>query len=59
MVTLFAVIPEYSYGPDVPGIELKDTKQAAIEEATTRQQEVDRWGIPVVLKVYALTEVQR
>ena len=58
-MTLFAVIPEYSHGPDSSGIELKDNKPAAIEEATTRQQEADRWGIPVLLKVYALTEVTR
>jgi len=58
-VSLFAVIPEYDYGPDAQGIEMKGSRQAAIEEADTRQQEADRWGIPVVLKVYALTEVQR
>ena len=59
MVTLFAVIPEYDHGPDLSGIELKDSKPAAIEEAVSRQQEANRWGIPVVLKVYALAEVQR
>ena len=59
MVSLYAVIPEYDYGPDVAGIEIKDSTRAAFREADSRQQEADRWGVPVVLKVYALTEVQR
>jgi hypothetical protein len=58
-VSLYAVIPEYDYGPDVSGIEIKDCQSAAVEEADSRQQEADRWCIPVVLKVYALTEVPR
>lgn len=58
-VSLYAVIPEYEHGLDVSGTELKDSTEAAFKEADSRQQEADRWGIPVVLKVYALTEVQR
>lgn len=59
MTDLFAVVPEYSYGPDVPGIELIDDKQRAVEAADIRQREADRWGMPVVLRVYELTEVER
>lgn len=58
MNALYAVIPEYDYGLDENGMVLKDSTKAAIQEAKTRQQEADRWGIPVVLKVYALTEVK-
>lgn len=59
MVSLFAVIPEYDHGPDIPGIWLVDTRAEAIEEATSRQQEANRECVPVLLRVYELTEVTR
>ena len=59
LVSLYAVIPEYDQGLDTSEVELKYSARAAFKEADSRQREADSSGVPVVLKVYALTEVQR
>lgn len=59
MADLYAVIPEYSTGPDVRGIELEPDAEVAAGSAHLLQLDADEAGIPVVYRVYALTEVTR
>jgi hypothetical protein len=56
---LYAVIPEYSTGLDAHGTELEPDEEVATGSAHLLQLDADEAGIPVVYRVYALTEVTR
>lgn len=59
MVDLYAVIPEYDAGLDASDTELEDSVETALGSAHLLQLDADEAGIPVVFRVYALTEVDR
>jgi hypothetical protein len=56
---LFAVIPEYEGGLDMKSAELEQDRDEAIGSAHLLQLDANEACIPVVFRVYALTEVER
>jgi hypothetical protein len=53
------VVAEYSYGLEIREAELKTSADDALDVAERLQAGADKAGIPVVYRVYALSEIRR